>query len=1046
MYRWEDPAVFGINKEPSHTSFFPYDSLTAVMDPAKSGGPWGDPDDRENGERSPWKLSLNGSWRFSFSPTYKERELSTEDDSWDEITVPGVWELQGYGTPYYLAFDYPPAISKRKSCIPRIDHADTPTGIYQRRFSLPGTWAGRVIYLHFGAVKSAMTLWVNGIEVGYSQGSMTPAEFRVDELLQQGENIIRVEVCRYSDGTYLEDQDMWFFSGIYREVYLYAEPAVHIRDIFTRADLDEGYRDAALLNKLSIRNTSPSPAAGSVEILLGRDEFTSLALLPFEVDANATVTVDTASTVLSPSLWSAEVPNLYRVILCLRDGDGRVLEYKSHRTGFRKIEIRDEQLLCNGRPIAIRGVNRHEFDPDYGWAVPRERYHEDLRIMKQHNINAIRTSHYPNDPYFYDLCDEYGFYVMDEADVETHAIRRKGIPGSDDRWKAAVIDRMERMVLRDRNHCCIFMWSLGNEAGHGENFIAMKEAALTLDTTRPFHYEGDLLMDVSDVISRMYPKVEALDTVGNHQDLKISLSDSIMNHLGAEHKPCRADRYRGKPMILCEYAHAMENSLGNLDEYTDRFEQYPNIAGGFIWDFVDQSIRTCADDGTERWLYGGDFGEAKSHRYYCANGIVAADRSLHPSISEVKKQYQRIRFSLNRTAGSLTVTNLYEFLDLSGYRLTFTSSADRQEDREESLILQDLPPQESLSVTIPEGLSFEGCETVLTASVLTPEASPWADAGHEIAWEQFLFDPWEGIEEKSGTAAVSVTNSADSLIISGGPCTYRWCKATGALTGLEIGGKNLLAAPLVPNFWRAATDNDRDLSNLFPHLSPFFPDRRSRRGTERLKLKQFEVSREDGIPIVTVRLRSRLFPAGLTITYTVSDSLTITMEGTPGRDLMRFGMTFGLTQRLDTFSWYGRGPGESYWDRKQGMKVGNWSLPVAELPHLYMRPQENGNRSDIRRCSITDSAGSGITITGDRQLFGMGILPWTQEDLDNSEHIHQLPYGKFNTCTIDYRQRGVGGDFPGMIHLHDAYRIAGGVPCSYRIRITPEGSEHGRRD
>ncbi len=1030
MQRWEDPSIIGINKEPSHLIALPYDTINEACTPVASGGPWGDPEEKEQGSHSPWKQSLNGSWKFSFSETYAMRDQSLDDTHWDTITVPGVWELQGYGTPYYLAFDYPPAISKRKSQIPRIDHADTPTGIYQRSFTVPASWLDRTVYIHFGAVKSAMTLWMNSIEVGYSQGSMTPAEFAIDSYLKEGLNTIRVEVCRYSDGTYLEDQDMWFFSGIYREVYLYAEPRTHIRDLFVRSSLDSNYEHAQMLSDITIRNTEEDDRHGKIEIILYEEVPSILGSVNYTVGAMSSVTVSAEHMIYSPELWSAEIPNLYRVIFILKDDQDQILEVKTLNTGFRQIEIKDERILCNGRPIAIRGVNRHEFDPDHGPAVPKERYIEDLIIMKQHNINSIRTSHYPNDPYFYELCDEFGFYVMDEADVETHGIRQHGIPGWDDRWKMAVVDRMERMVLRDRNHCSVFMWSLGNEAGHGPNL---------LDSTRQFHYEGDLTMEASDVISRMYPKVEDLDTVGNHEDLTISWFENLTNKLSADNKPCRADDYKGKPMILCEYAHAMENSLGNLDEYIERFEKYPNIAGGFIWDFVDQSIRSQKEDGSIHWLYGGDYGEAKSHRYYCANGIVAADRSFHPSIFEVKKQYQRIAFSLDKDSQRIVIENKFEFIDLKDYKVILKATCDGEPVGSQQTYLESLPPQRPCNISIPDEFLSPSGELILTVSVLTPKDTIWALSGHEIAWEQFVVTPWspKGSDIPDGIASIEETPT--HLTLTSGLNSYSWDTETGNLTIIDHGEGNILEAPLHANFWRASIDNDRDISNLFPIMRPFFPDRASRRGTQKIRLKGLIHRVEDHAVVVTAKHSSPLFKEGFTLIFRVSanGTLHIEMEGTPKRDLMRFGMTFGLQGAFDTFSWYGRGPLESYWDRKKGMKIGRYTLPISELPHLYMRPQENGNRSDIRNCTISGDKRQDITITAAPELFHMGIQPWTLSELEDAEHIYELTYRDSHTCTLDYRQRGVGGDLPGMINLHDQYRIAKGRHYRYGITIAP---------
>lgn len=512
-----------------------------------------------------------------------------DDSGWNEIEVPGVWQLQGYGKPIYLSSSYPDAIETAKDKIPAINHAKNEVGIYRRTFTVPAEWKGKQIFIHFGAVKSAFFLYINGKRVGYSQGSMTPAEFRITDAIHAGENSITAEVYRYSDGTYLEDQDMWFLSGIYRDVYLYAENDIYLRDFYARAELDEACQDATLSVWTGVANWGKETVEDIVldAALVGGTKlsFEPLELVALPGNTRSFFTAD----IEKPLQWSAEAPNLYTLVLTLRKGD-QVLSCKSVRIGFKRIEIKGEQLLVNGSPVLLKGVNRHDFDPDHGWAVPRERYYEDLNLMKQANINAIRTSHYPDDPFFYELCDEYGFYVMDECDMETHGVRRKDVPGSNPMWTQAVVDRARRMVIRDRNHACVCIWSLGNEAGDGENFKYMKQAILYHDDSRPVHYEGDFDLTTSDFISRMYPNGEMMEKLGTRQPITVSMFENIANSLAADNKPITAEMYRGKPVVLCEFAHAMENSLGNFQEFMDAFEKYDNLCGGFIWDFVDQAI------------------------------------------------------------------------------------------------------------------------------------------------------------------------------------------------------------------------------------------------------------------------------------------------------------------------------------------------------------------------------------------------------------------------------------------------------------------------
>ena len=602
-FNWENPEIFKINKEDGHAIMMPFDSEKDAL----------------SAKESNYKQSLNGKWKFYWQRGLKNQpenfQLTSFDDShWDEINVPSVWQTQGYSVPYYYASTFPKAFSRSKGKIPSIDHDMQEIGFYRKSFTLNENFNGREIFLHFGAAKSALEIYVNGEFVGYSQGSMTPHEFNVTKVLKPGENVITAKLYRYSDGSYLEDQDMWWLCGIYREVYLFAEPKLCLRDFYFKTDFDDSYTDSNVTlnmyinNYNNIRGKMTASAklidSNNGEILLGTKE-TELS------GGNEAVTF--TETVKAPEKWSAETPNLYTLVMTI-ELDGKIICVKTYKVGFKKVEIKGEKIYYNGMPLMIKGVNRHDFDCDNGWAVPREIYTQDLDIMKQNNINSIRTSHYPDDPYFYDMCNKYGFYVMDECEVETHGVRRKGVPGSNPVWTGAVVDRMQRMVLRDRNNPCVFMWSLGNEAGDGSNFMEMKKAALALDNSRQFHYEGDFDLTKSDVISRMYPTKDIMEKLGNKQPITISLYDNIANQLAADSKPIKAEMYEGKPVVLCEYAHSMENSLGNFQEYIDDFEKYDNMCGGFIWDFVDQALHVKDENGNDNYLYGTDFQGQEPHK------------------------------------------------------------------------------------------------------------------------------------------------------------------------------------------------------------------------------------------------------------------------------------------------------------------------------------------------------------------------------------------------------------------------------------------------
>ncbi|MBP8639860.1 MAG: DUF4981 domain-containing protein [Oscillospiraceae bacterium] len=1035
---YENPQIIEQNKEPAHTIWMPYDSFDEISElkPSK------------------YKLSLSGVWDFKW--IFGKGEVPTDfylteydSSGWDKLDVPSVWQLKGYGKPYYLAFDFPPAISKKKNKIPKIDQPKNEKGFYRRSFILPQFFEDREIFIHFGAVKSAFYLYINGNKVGYSQGSMTPAEFNITPYLKSGENIVSAEVIRFCDGSYLEDQDMWFFSGIYREVYIYAEPKLFLRDIFVRSSPDDTYTDWKLEIDVIVANASKQKRDVLVEALLC--EYTDFKVID-SISTNLS-TVNDGSNRLSlnkliscPQKWSAEQPNLYRLIVSLKERDGSALETKTIHFGFKAVEIKDENILINGKPLMICGVNRHDFDPDFGWAVPEERYHQDLTLMKQANINAIRTSHYPNDPLLYELCDIYGLYVMDEADVETHAVRRKNVPGNNPIWTRAVVDRMVRMVLRDRNYPCIFMWSLGNEAGYGSNFLKMKNAALLLDSTRPFHYEGDMDMSVSDVVSRMYPTTQLLEKLGRHEEIKIGLFDNFLNMLTADNKPLKPAQYLGKPVIACEYAHAMENSLGNFKEYMDVFENHTNLAGGFIWDFVDQAIRKFTPEGQEQWLYGGDFGEELTHRYFCANGIISADRTPHPSYYEVKKVYQRIRVTpVDLKKGIIQIENLYSFIDLSAFKLNWSLTENGKVIRSFIIDNLSLPASESIELTLDIGSIEFGLnkEYHLNVAFLLRDSTPWCGNDYPLAFEQFEISRGLG-KTKLDIGKDLNTNENDNLItISGDSFRIILSKQHGSIDSIDYGNGNILSSPIKPNYWRAFTDNDLGYANFRPKLEGVlsYPVKRWRRATEKRRVRSVSLSCADGLATLIFRQTVPCCKGYVLTTYQIgSDGIIyIRHELCPRHDMLRIGFTMALRRDYDSFTWFGRGPHENYCDRRTGAPVAIYSLGVESLGHSYMRPQENGNRSDVRWLKIANSSGSGLEINGD--CFNFSAWPYSQDELEAATHQHELNSQHFITVNIDLMQCGVGGDFPGVAKLHEPYKIHKGKNYVFEYTISKHTNE-----
>jgi beta-galactosidase len=1021
-FEWEDPSCFGINKEKAR----------ALLDKKEE------------------RISLNGQWKFHWvaKPADRPQNFYKEDfdsSQWHEIEVPGLWQLQGYDIPYYLANSYPPAISTSRFKIPSIDHNDNPVGSYLHSFTLPENWLEENIYIHLGAVKAAFFIWINGKCVGYSQGAMTPAEFKINDYVQTGENRIAVEVYRYSDGTYLEDQDMWFLNGIYREVYIYKEPQNCIQDFFARCEFDENYKDAHLLIDVNIDKAISGLELGY--LLKDGDQIIS--------EANTSINENQKDyafkeLIKEPKQWSAETPELYQLSIQLKSA-GTVVNEKTIQFGFRQVEIKNEKILINGRPLLIKGVNRHDYDPDTAWTVSEERYHQDLRILKQHNINAIRTSHYPNALRFYELCDVYGIYVMDEADVETHGVRSKNCPGNDPQWKQALIDRGERMVLRDRNHACIIMWSLGNESAAGSNFKAMRNAMLAIDNTRPIHYEGDDDKgELSDVLSFMYPALNILDNLGKHRDHVRPFYERIAGKLGffnaANHY---TSVYQGKPIVLCEYAHCMMNSLGNFDEFIDRFEKYDNFCGGYIWDYCDQSLRQYKEingEKQERWLYGGDFDESKSDKSFCANGIVTADRQLQPTIYEVKKGYQYIKARLiSFEKGEIEILNHYPFKNLEGTILNWEIRANGEAISSDCLSLESISPYEIKNTflnyqnnTLDQLKDNSGREVVLHLSFIEEKPELWHDGEHEIAWEEFLVDTYTPKKNKP-PKGLNIKQDGHYLIAEMPQGRVRFNKLIGFIDSIDFGEGELLSEAMRPNFDRARTNNDAALAFVRDIAKVLYPQP-WKHAYKRMKVKSVEVEKSDDKVIITTHHSLLLSKNGFRGITTIhgNGEIDFSFSMAPRLNLIRFGMQFHLKKSLQQFAWYGRGPFENYCDRKHGSALGYYSKPVDEMIHNYMRPQENGNRSDIRFASLLDKNSKGLHIQStDAQGLSMSVWPWSQDDLEKASHIHTLPIRDFVVLNIDNKQQGVGGDIPTLLNLKEPYKIKRGSKLNYAFRISP---------
>jgi len=1032
---WENSEMIGLNKELPHNTLIPFQDI----DSALTG----------KFESSQYYKSLNGKWKFNWVNKPSESpvdfyKINYDVRNWDEIPVPSNWQMHGYGIPIYTDSKYPYSV-KRKN-IPSINHEYNPVGSYRVEFTIPLEWNEREIFIHFDGIKSAFYLWVNGKKVGYSQGSMTPAEFNITNCIKKGENILAVEVYRWSDGSYLEDQDMWRFSGIYRDVYLFSTPKIHIRDFFIFNDFDENYINAFLKIRIKVHTYTTDQFLNHLiefRLLNNKNEAIGnnpLKVIRFSLDGYEETLLELETEVEDPQKWSAESPSLYKVLLVLKDPEGRIMEVEQCKFGFRKIEIKNSQVYINGASIIFKGINRHEHDPDHGRAIPFSRMVQDIKILKQNNINAVRTSHYPNHPKWYELCDEYGIYVMDEANVESHGLRRK-LPKSDPKWTKAVVDRMIRMVERDKNHPCIFMWSLGNEAGFGKNFVKMKEATLQIDSTRPIHYEGDPKLKVSDVFSSMYATVNQLEKSGQLKKVKRFW---VLKQIAPKY-------YKDKPRILCEYAHAMGNSLGNFQEYMNIFEKYNNCIGGFIWDFVDQGLRKFSKDGKEFWAYGGDYGDKPNSGNFCCNGIVLPDRNPNPSLYEVKKVYQNVKvYPVDLINGVVKIYNNYNFINTDFLEIKWELTENGLKIQEGNLSSIIINPGKTKEIKIPyrKPELKSNSEYHLMIKFLLSDNAVWAQKNHLIAWDQFRIPfeiPEASIIDDKLKVILNLKSSPHYFIIEGEDFKVTINKEKGSLYSYEFKGKKLISTPLIPNFWRAPIDNDINILSNVPGFKKKVYRWKNASKKRRLisisarQLNSYEVCIKALIKIPNGQ-------SNLKIVYNIYSNGDLVIKNTfiPRKDLIRFGMQMSIPKVFNKMTWFGRGPHETMFDRKTGASIGIYSGFVDDLIHNYVRPQENGNRCDVRWVTFTAKNGTGLLISDKGGTYlNVSAWPYTMEDLEIANHINELPKRENITINIDYKQQGVGGDRIGILDVHEEYKLKKKRQLDYSFLIRPYLKEMG---
>ncbi len=1027
--RWEkqdlhsDHTIFAVNKLAPHADFFAYES-----------GALAEQDEPGSSQRY---ISLSGDWKFHWTASPRNRiknfyEVDLDDSSWGTIPVPANWEVEGYGYPIYLDERYP-----FTTTWPDAPKDYNPVGSYRKTFTVPKEWAKQQIILHFAGAKSAMYLYINGQFTAYSQGSKTPAEFDITSFVRPGENLVSLQMYRWSDASYLESQDMLRMSGIEREVYLYTKPQVSIVDFQVQTGLDGNYREGQFKLQTAIENQSETAAKRQVNITLTQGEkilFKDHQTL--EVPPDAIAGISSEALLKEVKQWSAELPNLYTLQLQLTDpSDPENNQFIQKQIGFRSVEIKDKQLLVNGKVITIKGVDRHETDPHTGHVVFRASMEKDIALMKQNNINAVRTSHYPNHPYWLELCDRYGLYVVGEANIESHplALDESTQLGNEMSWLPAHKDRVERMYYRDRNHPSIIIWSLGNEAGEGEVFRSLYHWLKQVDPTRLVQYEPAGQEDYTDIFCPMYPRPETLEAYGASNP--------------------------EKPAIMIEYAHAMGNSVGNLQDYWDIIDRYPSLQGGFIWDWVDQSLEYHDEHGNPYLAYGHDYHpDLPTDGNFLNNGLVDPYRNPHPHLFEVKKVYQPSAFQWNSERQLLQIINKNVF---APYRHTaldwvlFENGKEVQQGKNEDLHMEPGEKQDFRIKLIPFKTDKE---YVLRVQLHTESPVGLLEKGHEVAFEQFVLQGYtppslstestQALRIESKEGQISIQNDQTILILD---------SISGEIIHWSHKGELITQRPFRPNFWRAPTDND--LGNGMHEWAAIW-----KRATEEARPQMTEppvISTEGVSYALEYELPEQI--ASLKISYILSPDgkLGIDYGFSPKHDSLpnipRLGMFLTLPDHFNNTSWYGRGPHETYWDRKFSGKIGIYQGTVKEQFHRYSRPQETGNKTDLRWMSVSSNALRLTVYPADDQLLSGSTWPFNTAELDyvagkdggqsasglvpvSTRHGAEIKCGPLVQWNIDHLQMGLGGDTSWGRLVHKEYTIP---PVEYRYSfvIVPESRQ-----
>lgn len=1061
---WENIEVLSINREEARADFIPFANEQQALTGDKS--------------KSPWFISLNGNWKFNWVSHPDNRPVDFyktgfNDNSWKTIPVPSNWEMQGYGTPIYVSAGYPFKIDPpRVMGEPKKDYTAfnerNPVGSYRHNFTIPNNWNGRRVFIHFAGVQSAFYVWINGEKAGYSQGSMEPSEFDITDYIKNGNNQLSVEVYRWSDGSYLEDQDMWRTSGIHRDVFIYSTSDVRISDFAIRTILDKDYKDASLQIKPELKSYNGNKLEGwNIKAQLYdannkavfNEALNQDAVPVLNADYKASVMNDRTpqrgpakfawleANISNPLKWTAETPNLYTLVLSLVNDKNQVVETVRCQVGFRSVEIKDGQVLVNGNPIRLRGVNRHEHDPSTGRTISRERMIQDITLMKQANINAVRTAHYPNNTLWYELCNEYGLYVMDEADIEEHGLR--GQLASDPAWHAAFMDRAVRMAERDKNYPSIISWSMGNEAGYGPNFAAISAWLKDFDPTRFIHYEGAQGIPTDpktvDVISRFYPRTqdEYLNpNIAEGEDKERAENARWERLLSIAQNPVD-----NRPVLTSEYAHAMGNAMGNFKEYWDEIYSNKRMLGGFIWDWVDQGFYKTAKDGTRFMAYGGDFGDKPNLKAFCFNGVVFAEREVTPKYFEVKKVYQPVLIELEESDNgkfSVRVTNRHHHISLNEYEMRWeliTLGAFIGEREEKGIISNfSILPGEKQRIHIPVKNAESFVNRQLRISLHLKENKLWAEKGYEIAFEAFngpTFTP----PIITGEYQLLKTKSNNQIELKGEGFTALFDMQEATLTSLKYDGREMIVSPLIFQGYRAPIDNDKGFGNW---LAKDWKNN----GLDSLKrvVKSIDIIEEDDSFIKIKSIAESLAKNGKFIheciwTIYSDGSIHVDNEFTPSGnlpELPRLGIVMSLNKELENMHWYGHGPYENYSDRKTACPVGKYSSTVTEQYIPYPHPQETGNKEDISWIELTDKNGDGIFIQCLSEKMSGSALHFTAGDLDKATHAYMLKPREEIVLSLDAIMLGLGNSScgPGVLKKYAIekrpYKLSFRINRSYK--------------